>query len=300
MTVTDTAVSVNTIGYVAFETPDVARLTDYYTRALGFEVISQDEQDAYLSVDGSLHTVAIHRSDQARGRVRVGYRIDETVRDAAARLGAAGYDVETRSDVSPTETDVVRILEPDTGMPLHLYSSSVPVAPLAEGEHSPTKLGHVAAFAPDLHRMQDFYQGLLGFEWSDTIGDFFVFMRCNRDHHAANFLQSTKASGMHHIAYEMRDLDHLQTILDHLAKNDVRLFWGPGRHGPGHNIFTYHRDPDGNTIELFTQLDAWDENLGAFEPRPWHDEHPQIPRTWEADLMAQNSWGPGNPSMRDR
>jgi hypothetical protein len=53
--------------------------------------------------------------------------------------------------------------------------------------------------------MQNFYQDLLGFRWSDTVGDFFVFPRCNGDH---------------------------------LTKNGYGLHWGPGRHGPGHN--SYH------------------------------------------------------------
>ena len=62
-------------------------------------------------------------------------------------------------------------------------------------------------------------------------------------------------------------------MLDHLASNDYRLHWGPGRHGPGHNLFTYHRDPDGNVIELFTQLDSMiDEAKGYWEPRPWHED----------------------------
>ena len=91
----------------------------------------------------------------------------------------------------------------------------------------------------------------------------------------------------------MRDLDHLQTTLDHLAKQEYRLHWGPGRHGPGHNIFTYHRDPDGNVIELFTQLDVmYDESKGYFEPRPWHEDSPQVPKSWEVDIATANSWGP--------
>ena len=30
----------------------------------------------------------------------------------------------------------------------------------------------------------------------------------------------------------------------------IQLLWGPVRHGPGHNIATYHRNPDGYLIEL--------------------------------------------------
>ena len=29
------------------------------------------------------------------------------------------------------------------------------------------------------------------------------------------------------------------------------LEFGPGRHGPGHALFVYFRDPDGHRIELF-------------------------------------------------
>jgi len=87
-------------------------------------------------------------------------------------------------------------------------------------------------------------------------------------------------------------------MLDHLAGHQFRLAWGPGRHGAGHNIFTYHHDPDGNLVELFTQLDViTDESKGYFEPRPWHDSFPQYPRTWEVDMAAVNSWGPINPAL---
>jgi len=291
---------VNTLGYVAFETPDVERLAAYYRDALGFQVVDVSPEAAYLSADGEQHTVVITRSESAAGRTRVGYRVDGALGDAERALRANGLEVERRSDTSPTETEVLVVHEPQTGVPIHLYDSSVAIAGVPDQPLPPVKLGHVAGYVPSLDRMQGFYQDLLGFRWSDTIGDFFVFMRCNTDHHAANFMKSDSAQGMHHIAYEMRDLDHLQTMLDHLSKQDIRLHWGPGRHGPGHNVFTYHKDPDGNVIELFTQLDRMDDATGAWEPRPWHEESPQYPKTWEADLRLQNSWGPGNPEARRR
>ena len=76
-------------------------------------------------------------------------------------------------------------------------------------------------------------------------------------------MQSQKRDGLHHVAYEMRDFMHLKEMLDHLATLGHRMAWGPGRHGVGHNIFTYHADPDGNFIELFTELDVIaDEETG--------------------------------------
>ncbi len=63
------------------------------------------------------------------------------------------------------------------------------------------------------------------------------------------------------------------------------------RHGPGHNISIYYRESDDQIIELFTDLDHMpDEELGYFEPRPWHRDSPQRPKVWEPGPTA-NIWG---------
>ena len=294
----ETPVSVSKLGYVEFESPDIDRLVDYYTNMLDFVTVERTSEQVFLTPSFDHHAVIV-RKGEVKPRTVVGYEISEDLADAERRIKDAGYTVERRSDVAPSTPDVLVLGEPMTGTKLHLYGEQTrsDVHP-NDSALRPTKLGHVAAFTPELRPMQDFYQDLLGFRWSDTIADFFVFLRCNADHHAANFMASTKRDGMHHIAYEMRDLNHLQTMLDHLAHNNVRLAWGPGRHGAGHNVFTYHRDPDGNVIELFTQLDVMsNEVAGYFEPRPWHTDFPQYPKTWEADVVAVNSWGPINPEL---
>lgn len=294
------AVSVSKLGYVGFHTQDVARLVDYYTRVLDFVVVESTPDQVFLTTGFDHHCIVIERGDNL-GRTTVGYEVWQELGDAQRRLRDAGVSVERRSDIAPSTPDVLVVSEPDTGTPLHLYQAQQPSGVQGYTPIRPTKLGHLAAFAPSLATMQPFYEDLLGFSWADTVGDFFVFLRCNADHHAANFLQSTKRTGLHHIAFEMRDINHLQVMLDHLASHAYRLDWGPGRHGPGHNIFTYHHDPDGNLIELFTQLDiVHDEAKGYWEPRPWHDTLPSYPRTWEADAVAANSWGPMNPNMLDR
>lgn len=289
-------VNVSKLGYLEFQTPDLDRMVDYYTRVLDFVLVEKGADEAYLSPNFDHHQVVLRKSENAQARTVVGYELHEDLSSAERRLTDAGYSVQRRSDIAPSTPDVLVLDEPLTGVTLHLYDAQSTSGTVGYTPLRPTKLGHVAAFVEDLAPLQSFYQDLLGFRWSDTIGDFFVFMRCNTDHHAANFMASKKRQGMHHVAYEMRDLNHLQTMLDHLAKNEYRLDWGPGRHGAGHNIFTYHKDPDGNDIELFTQIDLIvDEAKGYFEPRPWHEDFPQYPKTWEVDLVAVNSWGPINP-----
>ncbi|WP_051792659.1 VOC family protein [Amycolatopsis jejuensis] len=292
--------NVSKIGYVGFETPDVDRMVEHYTKVLDFVLVERNADQAFLTTNFEHHAVVIERAAAARARSYVGYELREDLDYAGEQLRGAGYAVDRRHDLAPSTPDVVVVREPGSEVPIHLYDGQSGSGVAGYTPLRPTKLGHVAAFTPDLVRLQGFYQDLLGFRWSDTVGDFFVFLRCNADHHAANFLASTKRAGMHHVAFEARDLNHLQTQLDHLAAHGVRLNWGPGRHGPGHNIFTYHLDPDGNTVELFTQLDVMStEDNGYFEPRPWHEDFPQVPKTWEADLATINSWGPVEPAQLD-
>jgi catechol 2,3-dioxygenase-like lactoylglutathione lyase family enzyme len=296
----DTAAArVSKLGYVEFTSPDPDRLVEYYRSCLGFHIEDRSPELTDLTTGLDHHSVVI-RKGEAAARTSVGYQLAVPLDDAHKRLAGAGYQVSRRTDMAPSTPDVLVLNEPGTDVPLHLYDAQA-ASDVDQGPaYRPTKLGHVAAFSPSLDQIQGFYHDLLGFRWSDTIGDFFVFLRCNADHHAANFLQSAKFTGMHHVAYEMRDLNHLQTTLDHLARNDFRLHWGPGRHGPGHNVFTYHRDPDGNTIELFTQLDQMiDEAVGHFEPRPWHEDRPQVPKTWEVDIATANAWDPVLPEILD-
>ena len=58
--------------------------------------------------------------------------------------------------------------------------------------------------------------------------------------------------------------------------------------GIGHNLFTYHRGPNGLITELFAELDQMkDEALGYFDPRPWHEDRPQRPKQWTFESGAE-------------
>ena len=78
------------------------------------------------------------------------------------------------------------------------------------------------------------------------------------------------------------------------ATKNIRILWGPVRHGPGHNVATYHRNPDEHTVELYIELDQLkDEELGYFDPRPWHQEFPLYPKTHGPETL-RNYWGFGS------
>jgi catechol-2,3-dioxygenase len=153
------------------------------------------------------------------------------------------------------------------------------------------KLGHVASRVDKVADVTRFYQEALGFRFSDSIGDDFIFLRCNADHHSVNLLRVGAPRHIHHLAFELQDWSQMKTAADELWSHGVPLIWGPSRHGAGHNLFMYHHDPDGNVVEFFSELDRMsDEGLGVFDWRPWHDG-PQYPRKWDFEEIRGNGWG---------
>jgi catechol 2,3-dioxygenase-like lactoylglutathione lyase family enzyme len=155
------------------------------------------------------------------------------------------------------------------------------------------KLGHVAGRVEDIKRTLKFYCDLLGFRISDWLTDARVFLRCDSDHHALNFLME-EGPRLHHIAFEVQDWSELKRSMDKMAERSVRLESGPGRHMVGHNVSTYHRNSDGIRVEIFTEMDQMkNEVLGYFDPRPWHQKMPMFPQKHGPETL-RNNWGVGN------
>lgn len=119
----DPAVKVGRLGYVAFATPDVARLTDYYTKTLAFAVVEESPSQVFLTTTSDHHCVVIDRAEAVAGRTYVGYEISGSLDDAEKRLDAIGLTAERRTDISPGTPDVLVLEEPGTGVAMHLYES---------------------------------------------------------------------------------------------------------------------------------------------------------------------------------
>ena len=118
----------------------------------------------------------------------------------------------------------------------------------------PLKLGHVAYRVDDVQKIVKFYCDVLGFRVSDWRADDFAFLRCNSDHHTVNFVYDAEPQ-LHHIAFEVKDWAEIQRAAETLAKHDIHLVWGPGRHIIGHNIAIYHRNADKVRVEFFCEMD---------------------------------------------
>lgn len=120
----------------------------------------------------------------------------------------------------------------------------------------------IASGTPDVKRIVQFYTQVMGLRFSDSMEDFFYFLRCGADHHTINLL-SGDYSAVQHFAFELADISHITSACDTLAREKVEILWGPLRHGCGHNIAFYHFDPEGLIIEHCAELDRMsNEGLG--------------------------------------
>ena len=289
-------ITVNSIAHAAFETSDLERKIDHFTNVLGLKVVSRDKDTCYLTCPLDERSIVLNASSRSRCS-QLGFYIpaDAELADFAKQISGHGIKADIKSDAMP---GVPRLLsfEDTNGTRINVFPDEKRAVPSSRPSGvSALKLGHIAFIAPDVGSVVDFYCKVLGFKFSDSIEDWFVWLRCNPDHHTVNFIRGNTTK-MHHLAFEVKDWGQLQLACDFLSKNGFPTVWGPGRHGCGHNLFAYHRDPDGQIIELFTELDQMRDDLGCYEPRPWHRERPQKPKVWPADPAASNLWGPMPPS----
>ena len=289
-------VPVRRIGHATFETQDIERSIAYYTGVLGLTLVARERDGAFLAAPGDHHSIVLKTADAARcARLALQVAPDADLDELTRHMTAQGLAPERRSDPEPGIGDVVSVTDP-AGLPIDLFRMrAAPARPRHSEGVVPRKLGHTAFFVDDAQRQAAWYRDVLGFRVSDWIGDFFVFLRCGPDHHTVNFLRGP-SGGMHHIAFELNDWAHIKQACDLLNRHDVKLVWGPGRHGPGHNIYTYHKNADDITVEMFCELDTMsDEALGCFDPRPWHRDVPQRPKVWPPGIETTNFWGIPRP-----
>lgn len=289
-------IKANRLGHLSLRTPDVERLRAHYVDLLDFKEVDRGgDGTVYLTTDPGHHSLAISPAGDG-GLDRIAWQVAaQSLDDVAAELERHGLPAERRSDPEPGISELIATTD-NEGNALHLYVAKEDGGDTRTASVRPQKLGHVCYFVEDINATVAFYETVFDFRWSDWMGDFFVFLRCGPEHHTLNLLKSPNNHRLHHIGYEVRDWAHVQLAVDRLAMHQIPLAWGPGRHGPGHNVFTYHRDPDGNVVELFCELDLiLDESLGVFEPRPWHQDFPQRPKVWAPGPLVPNAWGPLPP-----
>ncbi|MCY3773141.1 MAG: VOC family protein [Gemmatimonadetes bacterium] len=281
------------IRHVGLLSPAIAAHTRFYLEAWGLRSAGEDRQVRYFrGASAGHHILSLHPA-QRRGLHHLAFSVDgrEAVDAAAAEFEREGIALVAH----PADLDEpgggygLRFLDPENRC-IELsaggseHSSTVAEHPNGGSEHpnggsgehnGPRLLCHVGLNTTRFDQIVAFYTGMLGFRVSDWIEDRMVFLRCGRSHHVIVFSRADHAS-VNHIAYLMANVDDVMKGVSNLRVRGHEPAWGPGRHGPGNNIFCYYKDPAGYVNELSSDL-AHIEDEATHTPAVWR----RVPETMD-------------------
>jgi catechol 2,3-dioxygenase-like lactoylglutathione lyase family enzyme len=278
------------LGYVALGTPNIERTKHHYMQLVGMsEVESGDDGSVYLSIGYNHHDLVLRPAKQ-KTLLHLGFHLKPhiSLKDLAGKARELGLAATVKTDSQPGIAELAEVEAPG-GLVIQFYSAIEASAPgFKQTGAAPLRLGHVAVISPEGARLITFFEDFLGFWLTDDIEGIANFLTCNREHHVVNIVKAPE-SRVHHIAFELRESSRHTVAADNLSAAGVNLLWGPSRHTAGHNVASYHHDPDKVMIELYTEMDTFIPELGMCEPRPWHEHFPMKPRSWKTSEL--NAWG---------
>ena len=143
----------------------------------------------------------------------------------------------------------------------------------------PGRLQHFVCATQRLPEMLEFYRGL-GMVESDRVleGEALsaVFLRSDPEHHSFAAFRAPESRPDHH-CYETTGWLDIRDWADRMAALRIPLWWGPGRHGPGNNLFFMIEDPDGHKVEFSAELELMPKEMPH--------------RTWPHEQRTLNLWG---------
>ncbi len=276
--------------YVSLFTPDLARVQDHYVEGIGLNLTDKgDKGELYLSIGYDHHNVALHPGSES-AIANIGFQLKPEIELAEFLKDAEAFGIrgQLKTDSQPGVRSLVELKLPGN-LNLQFYNDIATPAPgFRDVGVAPMRLGHVAMMNTSGDKVTEFFEDFLGFWFTDKFTDFFNFYTCNKDHHVINIVKGPE-NRYHHFAFELRGSPSHAMAADWLRRRGVKQEWGPARHPASHNYAGYHRDPDGVMIELYTEMDVFIPELNMFEPRPWHEFFPMVPRDWAGGDL--NAWG---------
>jgi hypothetical protein len=150
-----------------------------------------------------------------------------------------------------------------------------------ENEKTTTaRLQHFVCASTRVPEMLSFYRDSLGACESDRVLEHdeiaAVFLRSDPEHHSFATFRAPESRADHH-SYETGSWNAIRDWGDHMAKLRIPLWWGPGRHGPGNNLFFMIEDPEGHKVEFSAELELMTQEA------PY--------RTWPHEQRTLNLWG---------
>lgn len=232
-----------------FAGPGVKQTAGFYRELWKLhDAPAAENQGIYFRGSGTEpYLLGLHPGDR-RGLLRVTLGVPDRAALEAKRAAVLAQGV--------AATPIVPLNTPGGGIGFELrdpenrtirISAEVTEVANLDAPDDPMRLSHVVLNSADMENSQKFLTDVLGFKVSDWSEDQMVFLRCHTDHHSIALNRADHAS-VNHVAFEVPDMDAYMRGIGRLKAGGYPLNWGPGRHGPGANVFAYWIGPSGFVI----------------------------------------------------
>jgi catechol 2,3-dioxygenase len=254
---------------VELAVPDLGAAERFYTETWGLVPAARDAARLWLRATGEDHHVL--RLEQGPAAIR---SVTFRARDAAALDGvlaaAAAEGATLLAAPAPLEEPgggLGASLRSPEGFVLRLVAGDARRAPDPPLRDRPDRLTHVNLNCTDVDAAARFFERGLGFRLADR-SKLMAFERCNSDHHAV-VLAEAPVNGLNHVAFNMPEWEAVMLAAGRLVDAGFPIAWGPGRHGPGNNVFAYFVDPFGIVVEYTAEVEQVGDDHLARGPEFW-------------------------------
>jgi 2,3-dihydroxy-p-cumate/2,3-dihydroxybenzoate 3,4-dioxygenase len=257
--------------------PNAAQAASFLTDIWGLAPAETRGGTTYLRGSGGFpYLVALEESAESFVRSTTFVCSEERLAELAQSVAASGLTAREVNCEDPGGGHGI-IVELPEGELLRFLAGTSEVQPI-EGHDLPVKLTHCVFNSIDAEATGHAAEDILGFRVSDRTKAM-VFVRCNDSHHSTAFARAGIAS-LNHIAFEMQDIDAVMRGIGRLRDSGMVPAWGPGRHGPGANVYAYFIAPFGAVVEFSTAVNKVTEDYPVGAPEDW---------TWPEGRIDQ--WG---------
>lgn len=266
-----------TLCYLEIGCSDPAQSAAFYECAMGYACTQHET--GWTASAPDRHLIFVHGAPKTL--VSAGFAVPDTNELARLRERLDNADWPYTLGATDLFREAITVQDPDGNR--FAFGLTAPDEQEAGEPLPPARLQHVVMASRDPARIVRFFVDVLRFTLSDDVlddqgGVRTSFLRCSQEHHSfAVFL--APENRLDHHCYETSDWNAIRDWADHMASEHIRIQWGPGRHGPGNNLFIFIHDPDGNWVEISAELEIV--------------QHDRPIGQWAHEQRTLNSWGQG-------
>jgi catechol 2,3-dioxygenase len=294
----DTPFNITRSSHVVLTVKDLEASRLFYTEVVGLMVTEEAGGVLYLRgvEEACHHSLVLKQSKDAPRCERIGMRVLREKDLDALKTFFDGQGLKTAWADVPHQGKTLQATD-ISDVPLEFCAAmTVMPRPLTQFHlhkgGSALRLDHYQILVPDVGKACEFYMSA-GFWLTEYLspgnsGEFAgVFLARKGNPHDIVFFKE-QGPRLHHAAFSAPESFHIMRACDCAGALGFGkcVERGPGRHGPGHALYVYMRDPDGHRVELFnTHYQAMDLEV---PPVRWDPADPYRVNPW--GLPAQRKW----------